>query len=627
MLHDRASASPLGLLCLLVGTSMSCSRSDSEATPDPATPASSPDPATPATETAPLAPATEPGIGTRIAAGEGTPPSDHGRLERGNALGHFVLPRPSALLEDIRTRAAPPRIAGMLDEAALRTLARMTLGSRSGLADHLSLDGPLGCVLVDDAVTELPIACTVAYEGGAAAVMADLGPEGRRDDAEDHVAHYRFDRQDLYLDDLEGQVVVTTHPAIFAEAASDLRRLLGRAPSISDDVEFVLHPSASLARYSPQVDALLSALRSAPGPQSNDPLAERFTEYSRASLGRSVSSYRELEQIRVGIGLDDRGLALRYAVFPTPGSRTQSDAQAIASGPVDLDLVRRMPEASWLLLASAIDWRTVWGLESAVPLRDVVLETYASAIERDPSNVQAAVESFLDENAGLYDDDMVLALVHVPGTLGGLVLGRTLEAPAREHWMPWTERFTPEAVFGSEAPQIFTWSFQADAMVVDGVAVDRWTLKAGPQAKAALERSDDPGLEWIQRRIDPLTFDIDRVELDDRVLFIIAPDHQERYVRAAIEATASNGSGADPGLTAQLAHDPDPSGLVAVDVAGALAWAREVLPAEQTGMLPPRLGRDLGDLYFSATYGASGQQRGELVLSQSMLDQLRALVK
>ncbi|MCA9709392.1 MAG: hypothetical protein KDK70_26360 [Myxococcales bacterium] len=619
-------------LALALAAPLSCSKSDEAEAPKAEAPADAEAAKPEATKpeaTKPEAAKPEAPGGLAQAIAEGVSAAEvGGRLDRGHALGHFVLPSPATLLTEIRTKAAPAEGAAMLDETALRGLAGMALGARSGLAQHISLDAPIGCVLVDDLATEVPVACIVGYTGGAEAAIADLGKDNRQADAEGHLAHYRVEGQDLYIDDLDGHVAITNHAAILDKAKPYLTaNLIGRAASITDDIEVVAYPKAVLARYSREFDNLFSTLRSTPMPATGNPLVDAWGDYSRASMDRSLQYYRELDQFELGLGLEALGLVFRYAIYPTPGSSAQSDTQAVASGPMDASLAQQLPAQSWLVSGSTVDWKAAWSLESVTSMRDVLLEGYATAVGRDAAEVRTAVESFLDENASLYGDDMAVAFVHLPGTQGGVVVSRKLVAPARAGWKPWTEGFSPETVLGPEGIKKVTWSFQPDATTVDGVAVDRWTIEPGPELAAEIARSKEPVVAELERRFGGLRLVIDRVEVSDRVFFVMAPGSQEAYVRAAIEATKSGGVGSDPGLTALLSRNPGTSAIMAVNVAGGLSWAREVLPPEATASLPASLGKDLGDFYVSATYGASGQQRGEMVLSQAMIDGLRALAR
>lgn len=625
----RPRALPFLGIAVALAAPPACTKSaEGEAKPQEATTAV-PTPKTdaPTDVTTPTKPPVEPAGGiTKVVADAAAAGS--GRLERGDALGHFVVPNASRLLGEVRTQASPAAGGAYLNEASLRALASLGLGARAGLAEHVSLDQPMGCVLVDDTGVDTPVACAVGYAGGAAAVATDLGAEGKQADAGGHVAHYVLEGQDVYLDDLGGHVVVTNHAAVFAKAKGYLEStVIGRADAIVDDVEVVLYPKAAMGRYSRQLESLTSLMRGMPTMPGGNPLTDAFAEYSRTSTERTFDYYRELDQLDFGMGLEPLGFVFRFGIYPTPGSSAQADSQAVAAGPLDATLVQQLPAESWLVTASTIDWKAAWELESAAPLREVVIEAYAKGVGRDAAAVRTSIETFLAENSTLYGRDFALGVMHLPGTQGGLVVSRKLASPARARWKPWTDAFDPTSVLGPEGVKLVTWSFQADALEVDGVAVDRWTIEPGPDAKAKLATEADPKvIAELERRLGGLRIEIDRVELGDRVLFVVAPGAQERYIRAAIEATKSGPStSSDAGLRALLGRNPDSSAIMAVDVAGALGWMREVLPPEAASALPSGLGVDLGDFYVSATYGASGRQHGEMVLSQGMIDGLRKL--
>lgn len=619
---------PRVLPLLALSLALACTKTDEGESKPQAAASTAPKADAPATTkddggTPPVAKPTEDGISKVVADAA----AGGGRLERGVALGHFVVPNAARLLDEVRTQASPPSGAGMVNEASLRLMAGAVLGPRAGIAEHVALDKPMGCVLIDDLSSDAPVACAVGYTGGAAGAATDLGAEGKQADAAGHAAHYVLEGQDLYLDDLGGHVVVTNHTSVFAKAKPYLEgNVIGRAGAVADDVEVVLYPKAAMTRYSKQVESMMSMMGAVPTMPAGNPMLDAFAEYSRTSTTRTLEYYRGIDQLDLGMGLEPVGFVFRYGLFPAPGSTLQTDSQAIASGPVDVAMLQQLPAETWLLLASTVDWKAAWQLESAAPVREMMIDTYAKAVGRDSASVRTAFETFLEENSTLYGRDFAFAIMHLPGTQGGLVVSRKLASPARDKWKPWTEGFDAAAVLGPEGVKQVTWSFQADALNVDGVAVDRWTIEPGPDAKATIKAKADPTVAELERRLGGLKLEIDRVELADRVLFVIAPGAQERYIRAAIAATKGGPStGSDAGLTALLGRNPETSAVMAVDVAGALGWAREVLPPEATAKVPPGLGVDLGDFYVSATYGASGRQHGEMVLSQGMIDGLRKL--
>jgi hypothetical protein len=616
--------SSLGLVGALAAPLACTKSSEGDAKQDvAATPATAEAEADPAKPT-PTEASTQDGL-TKVVAEAAAAGS--GRLERGHALGHFAVPNASRLLAEVRTQASPPKGAAFLDEATLRSMASLGLGPRARLAERLVLDQPMGCVVVDDRAIEVPTACAVGYTGGAAAAAADFGSEGKQADAGGHAAHYVIDGQDVYLDELGGHVVVSNHAGVFAKARGYLEsNIIGRADAIADDVEVVLYPKAVMERYGKEIESLLSLMRGLPTAPSDSPFADTFVEYSRVSTERTFEYYRDLDQVDLGMGLEPLGFVLRYAIYPAPGSTVQADSKAVSSGPLDATLVKQLPAESWMVMASTLDWRAAWQLESAAPVREVMIDAYAKAVGRDGAAVRSAIEAFLAENSTLYGRDVAISVMHLPGSQGGLVVSRRLGSAARPSWKPWTEGFDPTTVLGPEGVKLVTWRFQPDALTVAGVPVDRWTIEPGPEAKAKIAAEADPTIAALEKRLGRLELVIDRVELADRVLFVMAPGAQERYIEAAIAATKGGASvGGDAGLAAILARNADPSMIWAVDVARAIGWLREVLPPDAASELPAGLGGDLGDFYMSATYGASGRQHGEMVLNQRMLDGLRKL--
>ncbi|MCH9688711.1 MAG: hypothetical protein K0V04_45185 [Deltaproteobacteria bacterium] len=550
-----------------------------------------------------------------------------GRLERGDAIGHFVLPNPAGFLEEVRTKAAPAQGAAFLNEQMLRSLAGMQLGERAGVAQHIALDKPMGCVLIDETVSDAPLACVLGYVGGAAAVATDLGEQGKQGDAQGHAAYYRVDGNDVFIDDLGDEVVITNHAAVFAKAKGYIEsNMVGRASAITDDIEMVLYPKAGMTRYSEQVEMLLTEMRRAPTAPTGNEIADAFTAYSRTSMDKSFDFYRETDQLEMGLGLEEVGFVFRYAAFPTAGSSIQSDSKAISAGPIDAALIKSLPAPSWMVSAATVNWGAAWSTESGAPMRDVLIDTYAKAVGREAPEVRAALESFVEESARLYGNDFAFAVMHLPGTQGGLVITRKKKEDSRDSWKTWSESFIDDTVLGAEGVKFVEWSFEPNVREVGGIGVDRWTIVPGPETKAEIAKKKDPAIAELERRLGGLELSIDRVELDDRVAYVVAPGAEDQYLQAVIDAAGGKGAASsDAGLTAMIERNKSTSALFAVDVGGALGWAREVLPPKATREIPPGIGNDLGDFYFAAQYGASGVMRGEMVLSQAMIDQLRKL--
>ncbi|MEM7159485.1 MAG: hypothetical protein AAF799_41990 [Myxococcota bacterium] len=549
------------------------------------------------------------------------------RLDPEHALGHFLLPNGATLIEDVSSNIAPSGQAAIVSEPMLRMAMSGVLGSRSGVSQHLALDKPMGCMISDSTATDFPVACVMGYTGGLSAAITDMGADGKQGDAAGHGALYRIEGQDVYLDEVDGHVVVSNHPEVFGTAKHYIKaNLIDRAPSVKEDIEVVLYPKSAMSRYSKEVDTLLATMRGAPTPPTGNPMIDAFTNYSRTSVDTSFDYYREIDQLDLGLSIEEIGVVFHFATHPTEGSKMQADAQAISAGAVDQDLVNQLPIESWLVTTSTINWDAAWKLESSATMRDAMIEIYGEAVGRDPAEVKTALEAYFEETAKLFAHDTAMGIAHLPGSQGGMIIHRKLNAPARESFRAWSEGFTPEKVLGPEGSKYVTWSFEMDATKVDGIAVDRWTVEPGVEAKKEMAKKPDPALAEIEKRFGGVKLVVNRIELDDRVIVVVAPGSDEQYIKAALAAAkGGTGVGSDTGFATALKRNPKTSMIMAADIAGAADWARAVLPPEATRKLPPGIGRDLGDFYFSVTYGESGSQHGEMVLSQGVIDQLRAL--
>lgn len=577
---------------------------------------------------APVKPATMVPTGLSKAVAEGLADTGAGRLDRGNALGHFMVPNASVLLEQVRTRATPAKQSAFLNEAMLRSLAGMQLGDRSAVAQHIALDKPMGCVMLDESTIELPIACVVGYTGGVEAVITDLGDKGKQADAGGHGAHYRVEGEDVFIDELSGQVVITNNAAVFEKAKDYLgRNLIARADKVEDHVEFIAYPAAAMVRYADEVSSFMSLMSSAPPAATGNAFADAMASYSTASTDRALQYYRELDQFELGAGFDEVGFVFRYAAFPTAGSSAQADMAGMLSSPIDPKFVSAQPAQTWLVSAYSIDTTKVWNADSAEAMRTALIDAYAKEIGRTGDEVRTSIENFFTERSKIYGNDAVFSVMHLPGTQGGMVITQALKAPGRDMWKSWSDDFSAETVLGTEGSQYVTWSFSQGVAEVEGLAVDRWTVELGPKAKAEIAKKPDPALAEIERRFGGLKIDIDRVELDDRAIYVVAPGASEQYLSSAIAAAKGGATIADnPGYDTVIGRSKHPATVMAVDGAKMLAWVREIAPPDATRKIPPGLGTDLSDFYavFDAT-GTSGVQRGEFGFSQKLIDQLRAL--
>lgn len=610
-LSPRAHALGVGLVTAMVVSSACKKDEPAEASAEPAQAAK----AEPAPGEAAGAPASTP-----------TPVMPATRLQRGQVLAHVLIAKPGDLLGKISSQLRLP----MVSEAALRGQLAAQLGKRAAVAQGLDLTRPLGCAMVEVESWS----CVLGYKDGADKLVTDLGDEGKQADAAGHAAHYKIDRQDLYIDPLGDAVAVSTRPDAFAATKDYLgSNLVGRASKVASDIEAVAYLAEGMKKYESDLKPILEMASQTPPAQPSgnpklDKVLETWNAYGQKTNREQLERFAEMQQISIGIGLESAGLVGRAVVFATEGSRLQKESRAQVAA-LDTTLLSQLPASSWLVFGSAEDRSKTWNTQTSKELREMVAQSYADVVGKDKAETEAALAKFMEEHAKLYTHDSVMAIAHEPDTLGGVVVAQPLRGgSARDAWKTWSAIFTPENVLDDDARKLVTWSFEADVATVDSVPVDRWTIEPGPQAKAEFDKQADATARALVEKLGGLRLVIDRAEVAGKAVYVFAPKAEQVYMKAAIAALKGQQSLAgNAGLQNATARaQPGTSGLGAADVKRGLAWVRNVFPAQQTQLIPPNLGGDLGDVYLWWSFTDAGATTGELVISQSLVDQLRALV-
>ena len=638
MSHSHSISSPRTLLVLISSTlALACNKEDPKPTATAAasagTPATPGTPAAPATPAIVAGPAAVPmGTGEVAVSGGDTIP---GLAAEPDVLGHFVLVNASQLLIDVKTQLVPPQYASTLDEPALRAMLSMALDKRSNLAMNYDLAAPLGCAVVEPAVTAPKMSCVFGYRGGAKAFLGDIGDENRQPDAGAHVAVYGVAGNVAYIDALGDRVVVSSGEDTFTKTQAYLQRnIVDRAAKIHGDIEIVVYVASVFDRYRSTIEPLLKAMNTTTPPATGNPAVDgamqAFSSYSQRNSQTTMQRIGEIAQFSMFFSVEPEGLAMGGALFPKPGTRMAQDMAMYGSPRLDPAFASTAPSGTAMMFAMAMP-PMVDPPQSVVDARRMMAEGWGALIGREPAALEAAMAAFQRENAGLYEGHTLVALGREPGALFGMEIAARLQAgkAARDSWKAWSASFTPEAVLGTNFSKYLTWSFTPDALTVDGVAVDRWTITPGAEAKATMEQGMKPEVrDFIDKALGGMFVNIDRAETGGSVIFTVAPKAEASYMQRAIAAAQGKGSVAGtPGLARVMGRDPQTSGVLAIDVHQGIEWIRELAQyGARTEGLPQNLGTDLGDFYLTIRYGSDGVMAMEYVFSQQMIAQIRALI-
>lgn len=637
MPHALSITSPRTLLVLLSSTlALACAKDDPKK-PAPAA-ATAGSVGTPTSGTGkPVADVVAPvamGTGKVAMSGGG---EIHGLTAEPDILGHFVIANASQLIADVKTQLVPPKYAGFLEEAALRSLVSIALDKRGNLAMNYELAAPLGCALIEPRVEDLKLGCVFGYKGGATAFVGDIGDMNKQADAAGHTAVYGVEGKSVYVDALGDRVVVSSGADTFGKTQAYLQRnVLDRAGNIHGDIEVVAYVSTVLERYRSDLEPLFAKVGETPMPVTNNPAVDAalkaFSDYRVRSSKTGFERIGEMAQFSMFFSVEPAGVMMGGALFPKAGSRMAQEMAVYGAPKLDPAFAGIAPAGTASLFAFNLSPRAQ-ELASVGESRQMVGEVWGALSGRDATLVTAAIAAYQKENAELYEGHTLVALGREPNALFGLELAQRLQTgkSARDAWKAWSAVFTPEVVLGSEFSKFVTWSFKPDAATVDGVAVDRWTIEPGPAIKAEMQKDIDSKPEakaFITKALGGVYLNIDRAETGGNVIFTIAPKAEASYMKRAIAAAAGKDNVAgEPGLTKLLARDPEAGGVLAIDLKAGIEWLRDLKEfGARTDELPNNLGTDLGDFYFTVRYTSEGATAMEYVFSQQLIEQIKALI-
>lgn len=552
-------------------------------------------------------------------------------------LGHFAFPNGSQLLVDIRQNLVTPQYQSFLDEAALRSMVSMALSSRGMVSQNFDLASPMGCAVVDPKAFEVPLSCVFGYKGGTAALLKDLGEVGRLAESAGHTAVYEIDGKQVYVDALGAAVVVSAHADLFDRTKGYLQAaILDRGGEMAGDVEAVGYVADVVDKFRGDLEPLLNLASSMQGtpPATGNPqldvLVRKWTTYSQSSTAESVRRLGEYDQAAFYINVDNAGVALGVTILAKPGSQAEAEAKSYGGRAIDPIFLKRLPQGSIMIGAFNAD-PAMYETKSVKEMRDMAIDAWAEVTGKDAAAARASVEKFVAENREVYDGLGAFVAFHeAPGPLAlGVVQHMHPGKSGRDAYRRWAEGFTPDAVLGPELAKLVTWEFKSDAYNVDGVAVDRWTLRPGPdlQPKIDKEMPADARAE-VDKYFGPLQLSFDRAEVEGVTLVTIAPKAEEAAMKRMIGAQKGTGAlGDDPGLATVMGAHPA-SGVFAVDLKAGSEWLQSFPPiAEKMKQMPAPIGNNLGDVFLRSYYLESGTSSFEYVFSQQVIEQIKVMIQ
>jgi hypothetical protein len=567
--------------------------------------------------------------------------------EKSKVLGHVAMPNPSGFLAEVKTQLVPADFKSFADENTLKSLASMQAGEAAAVINNLDLSKPMGCALIDyKSHPGVPLVCTMGYKGGAEGLAKDLPASAKQADAGGHVAAFKVDGQDIFVDGLvdatSDQVVISLHTDGFGLAKDYLDKgLVQRAAAgqMQGDLETVAFLADAFEMYAAELEPIIAATQASqntPLPPTGNPtldsLAKTFQDAGANNNKESIETFKQMEQLTVYVALEPWGMGLGGTMRPRAGSALETSMKQYGGGKIPQRLLGMAPTGTFLLAGGHAGQP---GLDSPVMQQSLTLlsSSWATLTGGDAAKAKEALVAYNTEFRGLFSNDSTYALVDVEGAPFAMALGMGLQEgkTAREAFKTFATTATAEALLGAEATKYFTWTWTVDAGNVDGVAIDRLTLALGPEAKKLYDAASTDGDKQAKAIVDQIfgapELKIDRVEAAGMVSFLIAPKHEEKFAKLVLDAQKGTGSiAADPGFKALMERSGDDSAVMALNGKGLMDWMRGIDPkiAEQLAAVPA-WGNDLSDTAITIRWSADGSGAMELSMSQTLLDQVVAL--
>lgn len=547
--------------------------------------------------------------------------------EKGVVLGHVLLPNPAQVLTDLKG-FSPAQAQGFMDEAALKALVGMQLGERAKVVQNIDLKRPHGCAVVDiKAYEEAPVSCAIAYTGGAKQLVTDMG-EGGKTAADGHFAAYEVEGQKIFIDELGDHVGVTAYPDLFAKTKGYLEKnIVARGSAPRGDVEVVAYVGEIIESYPEEVKPLLDKMREQQdlGGATADPrlaqLQQVYADYNKKNSERTIQQFKDMKQVSIDIGVDDKGMMFGLTMLPKAGSDAAKIAADYGGGVVDPALAKTAPDGTWMLMLGHNE-RGAWKSPQAQDAIGMMVDGWAALAKRDAAVGRAAVDEYLEETEALYGNDSLFGLSAVDGGLFGAVMVTPTKKPTRDAWLAWSAAFTPDAVLGDEGSKYATWSFEPEHAKVDGVVIDRWTIEPTESArKGIMADMSDKDKKQLDQYIGELRLVVDRAEVDGRVVWTVAPKAEDAWMKRVVGAQKGKGSLAgDPGLEAALSYHPGAAVVFGLDINGMFDWLRS-MPDLKDAMakIPNDLGENLSDVLLVMEYRKDGVSTIDFVVSSAVI--------
>ena len=560
---------------------------------------------TPTEPTKPLAKASEP---VAAVAAEPKPESEPPAPV---LYGQFRVAAPDRLIEQIREQLVPPAQRIVFSETMLRPMLGSMLGSRSGVAEHIDLSRPLGCVVASPKRYDRPLACVVGYQGGLDRLVEDLGADGYVSGDDDYAA-YRIEGQPLYLNAIGEHVAVSFTPDLTAATRDRLQRDIIDGGADGKELAGTAFLGVIFEDSREEIEQFVER------EVSSTPNTDAYQRAMKDAQRRQWLSYAELDSAELWVDLTPERIRMGYRGTARADTPTRKSYDANRDHYHDRALLEMLPAESFVLASMT--------LEPSSMSDDPIFGAYRQAMTSlDDTGSTAALAQLFRDNLATWRElstgQAAMAMLRERGTLGGVVFVYRLK-PDADAQSRLRESFERYRTLPADTALPFEFTLRRGAFRKGKLRGDIATMKPNAQTRARLK--DNPAWAKLTRVLGgPPALQTAYVQQGDVLYMAIAPKKAGLYVKRAMAASAGtrNVGRRKDAMAVLDGHDRD-SMMVMADVGELIDWL-VAIDAIDAPSRPVR--KTLDGVVFSMRSGEPGQREVVIEVSQPLIDSLLRL--
>ena len=512
-------------------------------------------------------------------------------------------------------------------------VAKIRAGLKEGgdlgeLADKIEFNKPMGCAIFDPQAYsdggQWPASCVLSVQGGVKAIVAALHGDGDAADSAGHAAKLQHRGKDIYLDELEGAVVLSGATDLFAKSKDYLAQQILHDKD-AHAMRAAIYLKATHAKYASSVKPMLGLL-AMQGAGSNDPAEKMAHDLTQERINRMVAGWGEAEQLVFHFDVSDKQLTFSTSLRAGDQAPTMKDMTIAQSEVLDPTLLQRLPKNAALVLASKQDYQRFFAdstlVETMKPLDAMLVSKMGEHAAIGPLFAKSVAAS-----VGLWEGSSAAALIQDSGRLPAItVLSKLKSGADMSKANADSVASLKEYLTANELTKWVQLEHEAGAVTVEGVKFDKIALVATKEAKEAMQASEPSAdAQRVLKLIEPMQFSWYIGQHDGLAVLVGGVGDVSSYVTRVALGAIGKESG-EPEIHAFVEQAAGNSMAVALSAKAIVDILKVVVPPGDLAELPTFSGSDF-DLVSRGRFEKEGHMAWELQVETAAIKTIAAKSK